>query len=465
MNKKIISNMVVMFFIASSSHLQASCPTLVQAPGSPYVTGAISVAYSPNGNYLAASQSQGNVTIYSINNSTGSLVFSSSADTNLTSPGATGWSPNGLFGAVIDQDVAQVRAFTINDSTGVWAPGTITSLGAGIGGGLAYSPDSRFVAIATENNANQGLGIYSVNQSTGTLTLLAHYATGANSFGVAYSPNGEFIAATSEADGVFLFSVDSATGLLTSVVGSPFTDTLDSPGSVAYSPDSQFAAVANLGNATVSVFAVNEEGLFVNTVPGSPYATGGANPGPVAYSPDGTFAAVGTGTNEIAVYSVNQVTGVFTPLTGSPFSLASSIDIISLQFSPNSTFIAAVGLQGEPPKDIINMVKLFGLSGQTAVLDFATIDAFGRVTVMGYGAQPNSTITIYANCNTVIGIGTADASGNFMIGASVLLSKGIYGITATEMISTCTTQPSNQIVVGGTLPLFIQRVVNKYSSC
>jgi 6-phosphogluconolactonase (cycloisomerase 2 family) len=471
MNKKILLKLIIALFFVGNITLQASCPVLVQTASSPYsLSQAIELSFSPNGTYLAVSNGAG-VTVYSVNNNTGNLTFSSTTATSFTNNGSIAWSPNGKFGIVSNQSLAQVQAFTINSTTGVWTPGAVNSGLPAVASQVTYSPNSQFAAITSQFDAAAGLGIYSVNQSTGALTLLQTYATAsAGVSGVAYSPNGDFIAAVT-ASGVYLFAVDSITGLLTPIAGSPINATLSSPKSVAYSPDGQFAAVGNEGNGTVSVFAVNEEGLFVNTVPGSPYTTGGTstqNPAtPVAYSPNGNFAVIGSAqgsTNIVAVYTVNQTTGQFTPLSNSPLSLVAGVGAISVQFSAGSNFIAAVNLAGIPNNDSVSTVKLFGLAGDSSALSSAAIDVYGRVSAYGYSAQPSLPVTLYADCTTMLGTTTADTAGNFSIVASTVLPTDIYRITAAQTISSCTAFSSPIVVGASMLSPFIQRVLEKYNN-
>ena len=74
----------------------------------------------------------------------------------------------------------------------------------------------------------------------------------------------------------------------------------DQPSSLAFSPGGQWAATANRGGGSISMFGVGKDGIPA-PVNGSPFeVTGPVNPTAVAFSPDGTvLAAVGPGDSRL----------------------------------------------------------------------------------------------------------------------------------------------------------------------
>jgi hypothetical protein len=131
--------------------------------------------------------------------------------------------------------------------------------------------------------------------------------------------------------------VNQTTGAFTQIAGSPFATGVE-PYNVQYSPivsGNLFAAVTNLSDNTVSVYEVNQTTGAFTQVPSSPFPTG-SGPNQVAFSPifDGNLfaAVVNFDSNNISVYEVNQTTGAFTPVEGSPFATGGAPDGIA--YSP-----------------------------------------------------------------------------------------------------------------------------------
>ena len=124
---------------------------------------------------------------------------------------------------------------------------------------------------------------------------------------------------------ISVYSVDQTTGAFTQVAGSPFATGVN-PAWQAFSPlvaGGLFAAVINFNDNTVSVYSVDQTSGAFTAIAGSPFPTGSA-PYTVAYSPVSSgnlFAAIpnSDGAN-VSVYSVDQTTGAFTEVAGSPFA-------------------------------------------------------------------------------------------------------------------------------------------------
>lgn len=197
-------------------------------------------------------------------------------------------------------------------------------------------------------------------------------------YSVAFSPDGELLAAANlGADDVSVFSVSQATGALTEVPGSPFPAGVH-PVSVAFSPDGGLLATANANSADVSVFAVDQTTGTLTEVPGSPFASG-TNPRSVAFSPSGGLLATANygSSGDVSVFAVEQTTGALTPVAGSPFR--SSANPIAVAFSPSGGLLATANYGG----------------GQAAV--FAVDQTSGALTeVLGspFGSQGSSPYSV-----------------------------------------------------------------------
>jgi 6-phosphogluconolactonase (cycloisomerase 2 family) len=106
-----------------------------------------------------------------------------------------------------------------------------------------------------------------------------------------------FVANSLSSD-VSVFSIDSLTGSLSLIPGSPFDSGLvsnsDDGMSLAITSDGKFLMAGNTGNATIAVFSVAPSGTL-SQVPGSPFQTPG-QPLSMKVSPDNRFLVVAAGT-------------------------------------------------------------------------------------------------------------------------------------------------------------------------
>jgi 6-phosphogluconolactonase len=116
---------------------------------------------------------------------------------------------------------------------------------------------------------------------------------------------------------VAAFSIDASSGALTAVPGSPFSSS-GSPTSVAIDASGRFLIVsvfpAAPGNC-LDVFSIDSSTGALASVPGSPF--GPAICGFVAADPSGEFVYAGTGSAMgpagVLVLSVDQATGALAP--------------------------------------------------------------------------------------------------------------------------------------------------------
>jgi 6-phosphogluconolactonase len=98
---------------------------------------------------------------------------------------------------------------------------------------------------------------------------------------------------------------------------------------VAVDPSGKFAYVANAGDNTVSGYTINSATGALTAIAGSPFASGGSGPLSVAVDPSGKFAYVVNGSVtdfagvNVSGYTINSTTGALTAIAGSPFAAGS----------------------------------------------------------------------------------------------------------------------------------------------
>jgi 6-phosphogluconolactonase (cycloisomerase 2 family) len=186
-----------------------------------------------------------------------------------------------------------------------------------------------------------GFDVYSIDQTTGALTLTSATSNTApvGSFSVA-SANGSFL--FNAGNGlVEVFSIAASTGQLLVAPGTPIS-TGGSAGPMAITADSKFLYVANQAQGTVNVYAVGSGGTLT-PVGGSPFTIDvGAQF--LTLTPDGRFLFVAasptSGAETVKGYAVNPAAGTFTPIAG---AVVNNVTSVTVDRSGSFVYISAVG--------------------------------------------------------------------------------------------------------------------------
>src|SRR5215470_4651771 len=230
------------------------------------------------------------------------------------------------------------------------------------------------------------------------------------------------------------YSVNSTTGALAAVSGSPFGG-VNGPLALALSPNSNFLAVGNLnGGIGISVFSVNKTTGSIATVANSPFPTGGSGfPARSLFHPTGNFYYAGlqlSPTNEIAGFSVDSATGALRPLPNSPFPGQPAIGgggVNALALHPSDNFLYATG-------------SFQGITGYS-------VDSTGNLTQLPGspfapgGAFPNSTLVVHPSGNFLYmadfdadGVRVFPIASDGSLGAEVAGSPFLSGTGAKDMV-------------------------------
>jgi 6-phosphogluconolactonase (cycloisomerase 2 family) len=272
---------------------------------------ATAVAFPPSGEFAyvtymhATSTPAGNsfwdtVKTYTVNKVTGEFSASpiSSAPT-----GDNAWAlavtPGGHFayvGSLSNQgSVSQLSLYSINQSTGVLTlQNTFGTTNAP--GSLAMDPLGRFlyvglqgIAFVSQLNANVNLEVYSINASSGALTLKSGVATSNNPgapIAVTAEPQGQFVYALDDNGEIVPYSVSTSSGTLSP--GPPITGVFPGGATGGVGDPFSFAASGTSpvwqDNCTIVVDgAFVFDGcpvLFMSSGPGSTSGNGGGSPPP-----------------------------------------------------------------------------------------------------------------------------------------------------------------------------------------
>jgi len=204
--------------------------------------------------------------------------------------------------------------------------------------------------VATISNTVSG---FVINQTTGVLSAMpgSPFSTGGLGDGGFFARNNitlstarNFLFATNSGDNnVAVFSIDPATGVLTAVAGSPFTNSIGAimsgSGSAVVNQSGTLLFVGNRISFDISVFSIAANGALTSVV-GSPFSaihsngidTFSGRMDGIRLNDSGTllYGTASSAVLGVGVFSV-AANGVLSPLAGSPFTGAlrgaTSIDL------------------------------------------------------------------------------------------------------------------------------------------
>ncbi|MGC2697958.1 MAG: beta-propeller fold lactonase family protein [Candidatus Angelobacter sp.] len=299
------------------------------------------LAAHTSGDFLYITDFAGNdVTLLDINKSTGDLtvpvstsivvpvnppnIFSTGAG-----PSAVAMSPAAPFLYVANKTSGNISAFTVDPGAG----------GLGAIGTFAISPASNPQSIAITPTGNL---LYVANPAQGTVAGFVIDAKGqlaqagaATPVGAGASPN----SLTIDHSGRFLYVADTANnavvafaiqsnGTLTPIAGSPFAAGTQ-PVAVAADPEGALLFAANNGSNNVSAYVIDSKTGALGAITGSPFPTGGLAPSGLAVDANTTVLYVtDQGTHDIAALAI-LANGSLQPIAGSPFNVATAATTIA----------------------------------------------------------------------------------------------------------------------------------------
>lgn len=334
------SNSVSIYTISGTNGALAS--TGMAAAG----TQPVSVAVDPSGkfayvtNLCSSASCSGNVFAYTIDGSTGSLsAVPGSPFAAGNSPRSVAVDPSGRFAYVANSLSSDVSAYTIDSATGALIPVAGSPFMAGTTPfSVTVDPSGRFAYVANSGTANASgnVSAYTIDSRTGTLNPIpgSPFAAGAFPSSVAVDSTGEFAYVVNECGDVVCsligsvsaYTIDSSTGTLNPIPGSPFATGM-SPRSMVVDPWGKFAYVANGSSSDVSAYIIDSSAGALSPITGSPFQAG-AGPRSAAVDPSGKFAYVAnqcgdfacTLDGNVSAYIIDSITGALSPMPGSPFA-------------------------------------------------------------------------------------------------------------------------------------------------
>jgi lactonase family protein with 7-bladed beta-propeller len=240
--------------------------------------------------------------------------------------------PAGKFLFVADGNGFGIWAFTINQTTGALsnAPGSPFSYTGPTLERLTVDGNGKFLYGA--GFAQSQIVGFSIDQNTGALTVIAGSPFSATVQDVKAEASGKFLLGVHGSTGVngtvidnhiYVFGIDQVTGAISQVSGSPFT-TVSAPFGLEVSPNGKFVYTFN-GNPTGGIDAL--EGYAIDSTTGALSAVAGSPfTGLLGFPGTGRFEETGTeffGHPDFAinVLNANTSTGTMTQtITGQSIS-------------------------------------------------------------------------------------------------------------------------------------------------
>ena len=210
----------------------------------------------------------------------------------------------------------RLRRFAIPDSTGSH-PSSV-----------AISPTGNFLFVA--NGTEGTIAVFSIggNGALAQAGLPTSVGAGATPTSIAVEHSGRFLYVTDPAHNAVLgFSIQA--GVLSPINGSPFLAG-SAPAGLGIDPQGALLYVANSGSNNVSAYAIDSSTGALGQVTGSPFPTGGVGPSAVAVDADTSFAYVTeAGSHDVAAFNIAS-NGALAPVKGSPFGVATAATAITV---------------------------------------------------------------------------------------------------------------------------------------
>ena len=327
-------------------------------------------------------------------------------------------------------EFSSVSGFTLASSGAPSQAGSVA--GPNSTEGIVADKSASFLFISDFQNGT--VDAFTINSSSGALSPVAGSpfsagpAPGAG--GLAIDPSTKFLYVTqTNSSAVAGFTIAPGTGVLTPIPGSPFPAG-DTPFQAIVDPSGKFLYVSNLNDAVggISAYAINSTTGVLSPIAGSPFTTQSNFPGPnrMVIGGGGKFLYVGmSGTsnpnNGVSAFAIDPNSGVLTPITGSPFTAGS--DPQGLATDPGGKFLYTANSQDKT----LSGFTIDGSSGTLTPISgfpFATVSGPAALAIDPAGqflyVGENSTNGIEAfSINAASGALTSIAGSPFFPGSTV----------------------------------------------
>lgn len=252
--------------------------------------------------------------------------------------------------------------------------------------GIVVDKSASFLFVSDFQNGT--VDAFTINSTSGSLSAVAGSpfsagpAPGAG--GLAVDPSTRFLYVTQmNSSAVAGFTIAAGTGVLALIPGSPFPAG-NTPFQAIVDPSGKFLYVSNLNDALggISAYAIDSTSGALTPIAGSPFPTQTDFPGPnrMAIGGGGKFLYVGmSGTanpnNTVSAFAIDPNTGALTQIAGSPFPTGS--DPQGIATDPSGKFLYTANSQD-------TTLSAFTIDSSTGTL--TPVSGFPYATLFGPAA-------------------------------------------------------------------------------
>jgi 6-phosphogluconolactonase (cycloisomerase 2 family) len=302
----------------------------------------------------------------------------------------------------------KIYGYSVNETTGALTPipGVDPLPTGGMGAAyyrelLTFDPAKR--RLYAVNSGSGTVSVYSVDPDTGALTPMPYSPLNivipfASTVAVHRSGSPVVVAgAAGGANSVASFNVTDTTA--TAASGSPFSQLTSASFSSTFSQDGNYYYTGGNNNFGTSGFAVNAVTGVFTILPGSPFSLG---PTQLALNTDAagrlfsinSSAIVNGALSPIAAFTT--AAGVPTAIPGSYLPSNLTVPVLG-RLSPNGTFFAAAGQDS----NTVGVYRIFG-SGSATTITHATGSPFasGGIKTCGLSFNATGSLLFVANCQS-----------------------------------------------------------------
>ncbi|MEJ2591501.1 MAG: beta-propeller fold lactonase family protein [Candidatus Thiodiazotropha sp.] len=321
--------------------------------------GPTSLTLDPSGQFAYTTNDVGSdISLFTIDSLSGELT---AADCNLNTgnldtcstangvPSSLVFEPNGLHAYVANNDTSTITTFDKDPATGaltlnpvqpqVTADG-LNPLKLMVHGGFLY---------ATYAGGTGGVGVYEISATDGTIQAVAGSPSpsgGTAAVDIAFTPDGQYAYVANSTGEIGAFTIDASGVLVTngsvqSVAGTtPQALAIDSSGQWLY-------MLSRTSPGSISAFQIQSDGTLTQiNCGGSQNCATGNLPASIAIDPTGQFVSVTNGgDNTLSLFSINQTSGQLTALRGlasrnAPAAVAYYSDTAAVTVTPRFAYVA-----------------------------------------------------------------------------------------------------------------------------
>jgi len=190
------------------------------------------------------------------------------------------------------------------------------------------TPDGKFLYVVESGGPPATIQEISVNATNGSLTLGSPAAEQADLREVLIDPQGKFLYVNDLSGGrIFAYQINQTDGSLTAVAGSPYTLPAGAlPQSIVMGGGEKFLYAEIYSNGPqepggIDAYSIDTTSGALALVSGSPFPTAQNETSGIGTDPTGGFVYVSDFlSGAVEAYSVNASSGALSPVQGSPFA-------------------------------------------------------------------------------------------------------------------------------------------------